>query len=264
MGLIDRLFGTRKWHLYNKDAGDEIEGQFEPEDLTEGGIGSKYAEHSALNRKHPIVQFLSGESETVSFSAMLYARDSLIGSVGFTAIKHDLDKLKNWARRDEKLGRPPILTFWVGDQHVSMDSCVLETLNGIAYGRPTALGTMRSVRMSISLLKYEPFSLEDESSGETRYHRAKTRDYYEMLTYREYGDPAMGDIIRKRHPTKPNIQTADIIKLPSKDALRKDKVKPTSIILETAFDKRASPQRARRLAMLESRDRSHVSHVILE
>ncbi len=258
MGILDQLLGMRSWFLKNEDTGQELQGQFEPQGLTEN-IRQKYAKHGALNRAHPIIQFLSGDVESVTFSARLFARDTL-----FSSVTDDLELLKAWGRRDDALERPPIMSFWVGDGHLEIASCVVESLGGIAYGRPTILGGIKDVTLNITLLKYVPFDLEATDGGETRYHRARVRDYYEMLTYREYGSALIGDVIRKRHPTKPVIETADVIKLPSMPVLRKERVQTTSIPLQNSYSRKPSPQRSLRLYMFEQRDRTYTSHIVIE
>jgi hypothetical protein len=266
MGLADAvagLFGlTRSWKLKNLDTDDEVEGQFEAEDLTEN-VGTKYSKIAALNRQNPILQFIGGNLETVTFSAKLWNRDAVQTTKG--TADDVLETLKSWTRRDSSLGRPPILEFTAaGDHPLTYENCVIESLGGIRYDRPTTGGKMRGVSLSITLLKYEPYTLEGYKGGETRYHRAKTGDYYEMLTFQEYGNPNMGDIIRKRHPSKPNIQTADIIKLPSIEVLRKEKVEATSLALKGAFLRKDSPQRSLRIEMFQKRNVPYVSHVIKE
>lgn len=265
MGLVgDAVAGllgmTRAWSLTNLDKDDTIEGQFEATELTEN-IGTKYSKIGALNRQNPILQFIGGNLETITFQARLWNRDA-----AFAGTADDLlEKLKDWTRRDDSLGRPPILSFSAaGDHPVAYSTCVIESLGGIRYDRPTTGGKLKGVTLTITLLKYEPYTLEGYKGGETRYHRAKSGDYYEMLTLREYGSAQMGDIIRKRHPSTPNIQTADIIKLPSIEVLRKEQVKTTSIALSNAFGRKKSPQRTLRLEMLDKRRGAYVSHLIKE
>jgi hypothetical protein len=259
MSLIADILGFRSWHLQSHDVPNQIlHGQFEPQDTTEN-VGSKYSQHNSLNRAHPIIQFVNGVADTLSFNAQLFARDFL-----FNSVSDDLTLLKTWAKRDPNLRRPHIVSFWVGDGAIAMDKCVVQGLSDIKYGKPSALGALKDVSLTIHLLQYEPFSLELTEPPETRYHHAKFDDYYEMLCFREYGNPMMGDVIRKRHPDKPSIQVADIVKLPSSEAIRKDTVEPKSLALNTAYGRKETPQRTLRLAVFDEHQRTHVSHVILE
>jgi hypothetical protein len=260
MSLTSDILGLRSWYIQSHDTVPEkiLQGQFEPENTTEN-VGSKYAQNNALNRKHPIIQFINGEAETLSFQARLFARDAL-----FSSVKDDLELLKAWTRRDEALRRPHICSFWVGDGNIAMDSCVIQSLSGITYGKPSALGTLKDVILTINLLQYEPYSLELIEPPETRYHRAKADDYYEMLCFREYGNAMMGDIIRKRHPAKPYIKVADIVKLPSAEAIRKETTEPKSLALYSAYGRKITPQRTLRLAVFDQHQQSRYSHVMAE
>ena len=60
----------RVWNLTNWDTLETISGQFHPEELQQN-VGSAYAEKFALNREHPVIQFLHGEIELDSTSTML-------------------------------------------------------------------------------------------------------------------------------------------------------------------------------------------------
>lgn len=255
MGLIDTLFGQRTFFLRNEDSGKELQGQFQAENVSKN-VGANYSTSSALNMQTPIRQFINGEVDTVTFQATFFNRDEFFGGA-----EDDLELLESWVRRDSEKGRPPILSFSVGDGHLSMVSCVMEKLSQTLMP-PTFTGRLHGVVCDITLTKYQGYSLEGPAPGETRYHRAKDRDYYEMLTWNEYGSAEMGDIIRKRHPDKPNLQIADIVKLPSVEAIRTERIEQKSNVLKTAYGKKDTPQRALRLSTFESRNRTYVSHII--
>ncbi len=255
MGLFATLTPFDNWFLQSNDNEKEkVQGQFP---ITPNkNIGSKFASHGALNRKTPIVQFLSGASDKISFAARFFARDMF-----FSGVQDSLDQLEAWAKPDETLRRPHILSFWVGDGHLGMSSCYIESL-GESYQQPNVLGAIRDVTITINLVEYTDFNLEGIALGETLYYRAKERDYYELLAQSQYGNALLGDVIRKRHPDKKNIGVADIIKLPSIEIIRKESVTPKSLQLQTAYGRRETDQRALRLKMFERRQRTHYSHVL--
>ncbi len=85
-----------------------------------------------------------------------------------------------------------------------------------------------------------------------------------MLTYREYGNPLLGDAIRKIHPTQPNLVAGNIVKLPSLAGLRSVVIEPKSIALQTATSRKNTPQKTLRTEMFEKRSGNYVSHVIVE
>jgi hypothetical protein len=260
MGLFPNL---KVWNLQSQFDGALVQGQFESLDVTEN-LSTAYADNWSLGRRAPISQWLHGELETITFTAKFYDTRSLFDS--FTG-EDALAKLKEWVRPHSSLGHPEVLTFWVGDGSFAFFvNCVVTSLGGIKYDRPTIFGGLRGFEATITLREYVPYSLEEGQSSplESRYHRAKAGDYYEMLTQREYNNPALGDIIRKRNPTKPNLQVGDVVKLPDISAIRKDKVEQKSIALQTGFGKKLTAQKSLRIAMFDSRNRSKVSHVILE
>lgn len=243
------------WHLLNLDDMVEVEGQFPAEDVVQE-LGVAYGEGNALNRQHPILQFLHGNAETVSFSGRLYARNAT------EEVESLLKTLKGWTKRDPMLMRPPLLMFWIGDSGVQVDNCVLEALSGIMYHDFRENGTAREVSFTIHLREYYEYSLAAGEGGETRYHRAKEHDYYEWITYREYGDPMLGVVIRDQHPTKPNLEIGDIVKLPNAEEMRDKTAKPTSIALQTAFGRKDTAQKRLVGTVIDRLSVEHTSHVI--
>jgi hypothetical protein len=265
MGLFPNL---KVWHLQSQFDGAEVSGQFEALDLSEN-LSTAYADQWSLGRRAPIAQWLHGELETITFTAKFYDTRTqiLFGDPFEVSGLGALDKLKEWVRPHSTLGHPEVLTFWVGDGSFAFFiNCTVQSLGGIKYDRPTIFGGLRGFEAQITLREYVPYSLEDgqQSPLESRYHRAKSGDYYEALTQREYGNPQLGDIIRKRNPTKPNLQVGDVVKLPDISAIRKDKVEQKSIALQTGFGKKTTPQKDLRIYMFDARNRKKVSHVIRE
>jgi len=252
------LFPTMKaWFLLNQTTFQTMQGKFAPQNLTKN-VKPNYASHMALSRNKEILQFLNQAADTLSFRIVMHDYDSITGST-----ETDFQLLESWARPDELYGnRPPVLTFWVGQGWEMMD-CVIDGLSDIQYEDPTIIGSIRGLSLTINLRAYAPFSLEGGGLFETRYHRAVARDYYELLAYREYKNPMLGIAIRNRHPTKPNIQVGNIIKLPSMEAIRKEKAQPSSIALRTMTGKKLTPQVLLRKDMFDRRNTTHVSHVLI-
>jgi hypothetical protein len=250
----------RRWHLYNRDTAEIFSGQFHAEDLTHEGVGSVYSDRWALNRRHPITQFVRGELERVSFRGRFHATTSL------ETLEDQINFFKTWARRDEKLKRPPVLEFFVGngDAEFFEQPCLLESVNGIKYDRPTLFGGMRQVTFTVTLREYKEQKIAAGPTGETRYHRAKQGEYYELIAFYEYGQPLLGDVIRKRHPSQPAIAVGDVVKLPSVEKVRTQTVAATSVPLETAFGRKETPQRTLRIDWFDKRDVSHVSHILTD
>jgi len=259
MTLLGKFLAYDVWFMQNEDdPKQKIQGQFVAIDPTED-ISMKYAMHGALGRQTPIIQFLSGDAIKTSFKVKLHGRDLF-----FTKkMKDDLAMLKSWTKIDSKYKRPPVLSFWIGNEIASMASCVITGLHGIKYGEPTVLGDLREVELTVNLMEYQAYSIEGEAQGETLYYRTKDSDYYEMMCQKEYGNPMLGDVIRKRNPDKQNVKRADIIKLPSIEIIRRETVEPKSHSLKTAFGKKDTVQRTNRINAFERTNREKVSHIVI-
>lgn len=255
---IRSVLSQRTWFLQNLDTNQIFQSQFEAEGLTLD-VKANYGKHTSLSRFKPVIQFLNKEADTVSFQATLYRQNVIENTV-----EEDFALLKSWVQQDELArSRPPILLFWVGDSHFSIQ-CVLEGLTGVTYHRPTMGGGVRRIDFTVNLLEYEEYSLDDSANFETLYYRAKDRDYYELIAQRLYGSPLKGDVIRKRNPSKPHMQIGDQIPFPNVTAIRKDVVEPKSIALSTAFGKKITPQKANRIDMFDRRNKTYVSHILTE
>lgn len=243
--------------MINVDTGDEIEGQFEATGVSET-VGYEIAETHALNHQNPVIQFLHGNSDTLNFQARLFQSDTFDGTP-----LEQLETLKEWTRKDESVRRPPIIVFWIGDGTIYQE-CLLTGLSGIQYGRPTSLGGIRDVTMTVNLVQFVPFDTKGEPPPETRFHKAKEGQYHELIAAREYGRPLFGDIIRKRNPRQQVVQQGDTVPLPSIEAIRSEPIAPTSIAMKTTTTKKDTPQNALRRKVLDRLNRSQFSAVVPE
>ncbi len=278
MANLLNLFFERNWVIKNLENDEVVKGQFHAEGLTEE-VSSEYSEVHALNRQTPVTQFVHGNTETLSFTGRLFAARARPEDLGIgipqlpfvgAKIDEDIRNLKEWVRRDEKLKRPPLLRFSLGDGHVQMERCLLQSVSGITYDRPTALGAMRHVTFTVNLRQFTDFEPTFSSVvgsllgavGLTRFHTASRGDYYETLTQIEYNDALLGDVIRRRNPEKANLQIGDVTLLPSASAIIDERVAQQSVPLKTAFDRRDTPQRSLRLEFFALRDRSLTSFVV--
>lgn len=256
-GMKFSLPELESWFLANDETLEEFQGQFPPQEINHE-ISAAWAEDYALNRQHSILSFLHGNAETLAFQARLFALDAT------DDIVKRFRMLVGWTKRDPDLKRPPILQFWIGNAAVSFRRCILEAVTGIVYHDFRSDGSPRDVEFTLNLREYHPYEFVFMMAGEsgtsqTRYHRARLHDYYEWIAEREYGDPMRGIEIRNNHPSKPNLQPADIVVLPSRENLSTSAPRPSSIALSTAFGRADTPQRALRQEMLDSRNRSFTS-----
>lgn len=254
--LVSAFLKTTKWFLRNEDNGNVLEGQFAPQGI-QLGIKNNWAQHTALNRARAIVQYVNSENDTLSFQGMFFAETIL----DVNLVDERFKLLQSFARRDPDLGRPPIVTFWVGNAFLEQQS-VIDSITGVTFDPPSITGDLRKVLFTVNLIQYTEFSLGDNEIFETRYHRSREREYMELLAQREYGDPMMGDIIRKRHPEKPSLTPGAVVKLPSREALRSERVEPKSVALKDAFGRKETAQRTNRIDLFNRRNVAHYSHVV--
>jgi hypothetical protein len=246
--LINKLLDNRTWTLFNIDTQETIKGQFPHDDMTRE-VGSSWEEINGLTRENPIQQFITGELETCELSAMFFRRDITDDSVN-----ERIHKLISWTKviKDER--RPPLLQFAVGDGSAFNETVILKSLSRVVYSQPDFLGGIRQVNFTMLFWRYVPFTIADQVAIDTRFHRTASGQYYELIAAAEYGNPLLGDIIRRSdyQTGKPLLIPGDIVKLPAIEGIRNQRVAPSSTVLKDAYSKN-TPQRRRREEILEAR-----------
>lgn len=241
----------RRWHLINLDTSEEFVGDFEAEGIT-ANVSANYNETNALNRQYPIMQYISGNSRTVQFSAMMFAKDNS------DDIMARLERLCSYCERDTKLKRPPRVLLRVGFTKMSRTS-VIESVSNIVYESPRANGSPRGARFQVQLRGYRDYKLSSGAPPESRYAKAKAGEYMELLAQREYGNPLLGDVIRKRHPGIQVLETGVTVKLPSIDAINSVSIAPTSVALKTLTARQDSVQQQLRTTLFDRTNRPYSS-----
>ena len=164
---------------------------------------------------------------------------------------------------NESLQVPVVMS--AGSGEVSM-TCTLPSLAGIVHDDLNFFGDVRGVTLTINLRRFAPFDVEAATTAppETRYHRVRAGDYYELIAQREYRRPLYGDVIRDRHPDQRRLFEADTVRLPSFDAIRTERIAPRSTQLKTLSAAKPSPQRTLRQEHLDRLNRVFVSQLIPE
>lgn len=199
---------NKRWVLTDLDRGDDIVGQFVPQSLTKS-VSSVVAEASSVNRDHPILQWVQGATETVSFTAKLWAKDSTDFSV-----EDRLFRLETLVRRNSDLKRPPVCSFSWGAVGTLLLDCLVQSIGEVTYDEVREDGTLRGVTLQLTLKRFEEveFTVTDPSVPETftRVRRAKRNDTYESIALDEYGDPQLGVLLRQLTPRVPGMLLADL------------------------------------------------------
>lgn len=229
--------------------------QFPPESYQEDHSGN-WASATSLGRDKPILHFASGEQESFSFEAKLYARHE------GESIEDLLDVLKRAPKRDSTLGRPPRWEFVWGS--ILHETVIVKSVGNIRFDEIRSDGSIRGASLQIELWNFVPNDVELTSPGtpppSTFYVITKTNDSWEDLALREYRDPRLGDLLRRRNPSLmfPGATPGKIVKLIPEDQLRLDAIEPYSGPLQRTPDGLALRQQVH-----ESRARSRESVVLI-
>lgn len=254
-GILSALLKPDTWTLINKETGDPISGDFPHEDMGRE-VTNNYAQINSINRQAPILQFVNGSADKFTLKSRFFYRDIMD-----TPPVQKLEQIIAWARIDPLIRRPPVLTLVVGTGADVAFDVVLDGVTGITYSKATFLGDIREVTFTLSLTRYTPFSLDDAQATDTRYARARERDYYELLAWEEYRNPMLGVIIQQRHPRQLVVVPGAIVKLPSIEGIRTDKPRPSSVVLVDAFSKKDTAGRRARIQTLDRLARPYVSFI---
>lgn len=193
------------WAIFVEDSDIVIEGDFPPEGLVRN-IGSDIASTTTLTRDDPIIQWLGGTLETVTFTATLFADNATESN------EAKLEQIINLTKRDENLGHPPIVNFIHGS--ITLRS-IVQSVGGIRYGDLREEGGYRRIDLEISLVKFSPVSpiVTDPTALEpsTVFHVARDGETWESIAAEEYDQPIKGFKIKNIHPEIEDPQPGDII-----------------------------------------------------
>lgn len=235
MGLFDSPAVT--WSLVSLDKGTKLEGQFEPQNLTEN-VGGVWASEGTIGLDQPILQFIRGEQETISCDVKIWAKHhGLFGFGKGDNISETRDKIRDLARRDSDLGRPHIYLFSVGEEF--SQQVVVKSVGGIRYDRMRPKdGSLRGVLFHLEMLRYVEYdttSLLSANVAESLVIPAKDGDDYEGIAQRMYGDARLGEVLRRRNPDKRVIVVGDLIHIPPANRVRSElSLTPASLFLKDA------------------------------
>ena len=250
------------WVLMDLDHKVDVVGQFVPEDVSRG-VSAELAVEGSVGRDHPIVMWIRGEAEEVTFRARLWATDAEDFSV-----EDRLVALENLVRRSTELERPPICAFaWGISATLTMD-CLVKSVGGVSYDEVRPDGSLRGVSLTITLIRYEEVSWEatDPSVPEhhTRIRRARRGDTYESIALDEYGDAQLGAILRQLNPRgDPGMPLADLraddgVHVLPEDFLRRQPMQPRFHAFRTGPGYEAAEQRRREIIEERGGDRFSV------
>ena len=244
------------WGIKNLDTGEVFQPQF-PIDNSTGvtwSLGSTYAEQQRFGFQDPLISWTGGQTETFTFEMRLFAHHENID------IESILREFIALGRKDGALGRPPICVFTFGS--LINETVVLAPMTPVIKDTLTN-GKPRDVSIPVTLKKYTPFSQSavdpSKRAKESFYLVASSNEAsYEAIARRFYGDPMMGDRLRKRHPAMASSPfIGEQVKVPARSVILAEVVQPEGHMFDIqdanasdAFEQVASARNARRLTVI--------------
>lgn len=269
-----------RWSLVSQDFGTEILGDFPPVDVVEN-VSAGWAEQTTLGLDQPILQFIGGRLDTVTFEARVWAKHQGLGGTGLG--RQDVDEtvaaIKNTVRRNPELGRPEVYLFSIvskgllrsigaflglkgPDPQLALQ-VVVRSVGGVRYDRFRGDGSIRGATFSIELARYEPYdvSVLTGEEAESLVTPTRTGETYEHIALRVHGDPILGEALRRRNPERRVLVEGDLVHVPSSRILRREitPLTPASTPLRDG-----DPQRENKLAAFEERGVAVGTHVLLK
>jgi hypothetical protein len=206
-GIGGSGYKNKLWTITDLDRSEDIVGQFIGQNVTKN-VSGNIARGSSYNSQFPIIQWVAGEIESISFTAKLFAHDSTDFSVD-----DRLERLEQLVKRNNDLKRPPVCAFTLGDVPSLSVDCLVRSLGG-TYDEVRNDGTLRGVTLQINLERYVDveFAATDPTVPEsfTRIRRAKKGDTYEDIALNEYGDPELGILLRQFNPRIPGMDLSEL------------------------------------------------------
>lgn len=202
--------GWRKklWSLTDLDTGDVFYGQYVAQSLVKN-VSANVVSSPVPNRENPIVQWIGGTLETITFTARLWALHSQD-----TTPEDRVAKLETLVTRQDDLNRIPICTFAIGNISSLTLDCLVTSLGGISYDEPKDDGTLRGATLQITLTKFEEVNFVETNPSIpetfTRIRRAKFGDTYESIAADEYDDAELGILLRQLNPREPGMLLSDL------------------------------------------------------
>lgn len=215
------------WSIKNLDDDELIQPQLPmPEDGIQVNYGGTLIDQQRFGMQDPITHWVHGITKNITFTAILFTRH-----VDEAADVEDLfDQLTLLTQKDDTLGRPPICVFRYGNFFSEVVLVEKADSNIVSVDKD---GFVREVRISLSLRKYVPFSQKQidptKPAKESFYLIASSAERsYEAIARRHYGDPLLGDRIRKRHPAEPfAARIGDKVKVPPKAIVLQESIEPS-------------------------------------
>ena len=254
-GLVDLFYKDLRWALISTDDQFSVHGQFTSVEVQER-LAANYSEFRSLGRAQPILMFSDNDADVITFDVRVFAQHN--GILGLFGDKVDdlINDIRGLTKPVPKFGRPRIFAFAVGDA-ISM-TCVVADTGPMAYDRLRPItGDHRGVTTTITLKRYEEYDVTlSGSQAESLVQPFYSGESYEGLCQRIYGNPNLGEPLRRRNPELPTPSVGEFIHVPPQASLRRGfALTPQSPALKSS-----DRNLARREAMFRDRNMTHRSY----
>jgi hypothetical protein len=203
MGALD-LIRFNVWTLTSADPEVlvALEGQFQPEDGAEYGSAPNLSDSATAGSDRPTVQWVHGGSRRISIRSAFYSLNML------DDIRSKLDALEALDAKDPTLGRAPRVTFAWGDLTITGFATVKKRIPGWW----AVSGWPRAVIFDLEIVEAPALDFTGSGSvsgsGETQFVTLGAGESLELLALRFYGDPLLGELIRRENPDLAEGETA--------------------------------------------------------
>ena len=162
-----------------------VAGQFPLEDEGIGwAVGNVIGEAGSQGHEHPFIQWIRGETQTISVPVIFFSRHK------DEDIEGRLKDVLRMTLRDRLLKRSPICRFTYGT--VLNQLCLVRSLGTVRIHRLRTDGKARRINFTITLIKYQPYKLNEvdptKPFKDSRHHIVgEFEQSWEMLAVKEYG-----------------------------------------------------------------------------
>jgi len=214
------------WSIKNLDHGELIRPQMPmPSDGVSFSVGSRLVDQNLFGEQNSPTNYTGGLPRDFTFTCILYSRDSEEA----LDVEDLLDQLIELTTKDDSLGRIPICIFNYGT-YLS-ETVLVERVDPTIISVDSS-GYVKETRCSMALKRYTPFSqsqIDPTKPAKESYLRvaAQGEQMWEAIARTYYGDPLLGDRLRKRHPQHPFfVPVGETVSVPAKSILQKEVVKP--------------------------------------
>lgn len=184
LGVALGYTNNKGWTLQSLDDSNfKYSGQFPAENLTEG-TGVNQTETTSPQQSTPLIQFGSGEVETVKFRARIYRASSVAGAafdalsnpvgtaintiqgtqgdaISNGSVRSQIEYLKKFSAKSESLGRQHRCLLSIGTE--MQFEVFVKSVGGISYDDVRSDGTLKGASFDLEFIKLKTEALKTEA-----------------------------------------------------------------------------------------------------